>query len=172
MKELLPVIAAALLLIGCVAPQASVLMEPQRSPTPTPRSNPLMAEQIKIQQLPDLLDRVKNGRTEFNFAGITSNGIDCIYFMPDGKGAWDLDFEAMSEDQLPFLEQLRKYASDRGIKTEYKTYGNQPHFKSDKPAPVLHMETNLPSDKMAKFGEDVEREIFKNNGATTYDVVP
>ena len=131
-----------------------------------------MARQIKIRQLPDVLADVRNKKSEFNFAGITSNGIDCVYFMPNDDDRWDVDFEAMAANQVPFLEKLRQFAERRGYKTNYTTYGNMPNFKSDRPATVLHIGCNLDLTKVASFGESIETEVFENNTGTTYDVVP
>jgi hypothetical protein len=46
--------------------------------------NPRIAKQITIDKLAEELTRLKDGKTEFDFFGITSNGTDCIYFIKDG----------------------------------------------------------------------------------------
>ena len=92
--------------------------------------------------------------------------------MPDSAGQWDIYFEAMGKDQLPFIEKLRKFASDRGFQSQLTTYGNKPNFTSDKPAPVLHIQTKLSLEAVAKLGEDIELGVFKNDLHTVYEVVP
>ena len=39
-----------------------------------------MAKKIKIDALNDEIQKLQNGQTEYDFIGITSNGIDCVYF--------------------------------------------------------------------------------------------
>ena len=42
--------------------------------------NAIMAKRIKIDALNDEIQKLQNGQTEYDFIGITSNGIDCVYF--------------------------------------------------------------------------------------------
>ena len=130
-----------------------------------------MAEQIKITGLQKALEKLKNRQTEFDFIGITSNGVDCIYFVQEND-KFNLEFEAMTSEQLPYLNKLKDFAVSNNYKTELTTYNNKPNYKSDSPAPVIRIETNLPLQEMAKFGEKVQSEIFKNNQETIYDIVP
>jgi hypothetical protein len=130
-----------------------------------------MAERIKINELQNALTKLQNGQTEYKFIGITSNGIDCIYFVYE-NGKFNIEFEAMSEQQIPFVDKLIKFANTNNFKNLMTTYNNQPQYKSEKPAPVLRIETNSTLDKIAKLGERIQSEIFKNNNETLYDVVP
>jgi len=129
------------------------------------------ADQIKIGGLKSALSKLKDGQTEYNFIGITSNGIDCIYFVYE-NGEFNLEFEAMSEEQLPFIKKLEKFAKFNKLKISVTTYNNTPSYKSDKPAPVLRMETKSTLDNASVWGEKIEAEVFKNDKATIYDVVP
>lgn len=130
-----------------------------------------MAERIQINGLQRELVKLQNGKTEYQFIGITSNGIDCIYFVFE-KGKYHLEFEAMGADQLPYIDKLKAFATSNSLKWTMTTYNNKPQYKSDKPAPVLRIETNSTLDDIAKLGEQIQREIFKNNNETVYDVVP
>jgi hypothetical protein len=130
-----------------------------------------MAEKMKIDRLQQALTKLKNEQTEFNFIGITSNGVDCIYFMHE-NGKFNLDFEAMGEDQIPYIDKLRDFANSNNFKSSMTTYNNEPHYKSDKPAPVIHIETNASLEEMTKLGERIQSEIFKNNKDTVYEIVP
>ncbi|MBK8557185.1 MAG: hypothetical protein IPL65_16095 [Lewinellaceae bacterium] len=56
------------------------------------------AEQIKIADLKSVLARLQNRQLEFDFFGITSNGVDCIYFVSD-KNEYAIEFEVMTDDQ-------------------------------------------------------------------------
>lgn len=130
-----------------------------------------MAERIQINGLQKALIKLQNGKTEYQFIGITSNGIDCIYFVFE-KGKFNLEFEAMGADQLPYIDKLKAFATSNSLKWTMTTYNNKPQYKSDKPAPVLRIETNSTLDDIAKLGERIQSEIFKNNNETVYDVVP
>ena len=129
------------------------------------------ADQIKIEGLKSALTKLKNGQTEFKFIGITSNGIDCIYFVYE-NGKFNLEFEAMSEEQLPFIEKLDRFAKLNNLKSSMTTYNNSPNYQSEKPAPVLRIETNSTLDDISNLGQRIQAEIFKNDKETIYDVVP
>lgn len=131
----------------------------------------IMAEKIKIDGLKNALIRLQNKQTEYNFIGITSNGIDCIYFVFE-NGNFNIEFEAMTEEQVPYMDKLKEYASSKKFKSSMLTYNNKPNYKSDKPAPVIRIETNSAIDQITEIGINIQTEIFKNTKETVYDVVP
>lgn len=69
------------------------------------------AARITIDKLPEILRNVQAGRTQFDFTGICGNGTDCIYFMQE-NGKFYIDFEAMSKEQLPYLDSLKQFAKE------------------------------------------------------------
>jgi hypothetical protein len=131
----------------------------------------LMAERIKIDGLKDALTKLYNGQTEFNFIGITSNGTDCIYFMNE-NGKFNIEFEAMVEEQIPYIEKLKDYAISKNYKFVLTTYKNKPKYKSERPAPVIRIETISTLDEITVIGTNIEKDVFKNNIETVYDIVP
>jgi hypothetical protein len=131
----------------------------------------LMTERIKISGLKSALTKLNNGQTEFNFIGITSNGIDCIYFINE-KGNFNIEFEAMVEEQIPFIEKFKGYAISKNYKFVMTTYKNKPKYKSNGPALVIRIETNSSLDEITMIGTDIEKDIFKNNIEIVYDIVP
>ena len=145
-------------------------MQPQKEQTQFQQTM-LRAEQIKIDGLKGALTKLQNGQTEYQFIGITSNGIDCIYFIYE-NGKFSLEFEAMGKDQLPFIDKLIEFSNSNNFKYLMTTYNNQPNYQSDKPAPVLRIETNLNIDEVAKLGALIQSVIFSNDDKTVYDVVP
>jgi len=130
-----------------------------------------IAKKIKINGLRNALIKLKDGQTEYKFIGITSNGIDCIYFIYE-NGIFNIEFEAMTEYQISYIERLKNFANSNRFKNFMKTYNNTPKYNSDKPAPVLRIEINSSLDNTALLGAKIEREIFGNNEETVYDVVP
>lgn len=130
-----------------------------------------MADRIKIDELTTTLTKLKNGQTEFDFIGITSNGIDCLYFVYE-KGKFNLEFESMVEEQTPFIDKLKEFAQMNEFESVMTTYGNQPHYPSVTPAPVIRIESNSTLEEMVALGTKIQAEIFQNNSTTVYDVVP
>ena len=129
------------------------------------------AEQIKISDLKSILTRLQNKKLEFDFFGITSNGVDCIYFVPDSN-LYAIEFEVMTEDQKPWLDKLKEFAQQNNYKTLMTTYNNKPQYKSSDLAPVLRIETKSTLDQTAVIGQSIMARIFGNSEQTTYDVVP
>ena len=131
----------------------------------------LKADRIKIDSLKTELLKLEKGLTNFKFIGITSNGIDCIYFVFE-NGKFNLEFEAMTLEQIPYIDKLREFATLNHFKSTMKTYNNKPHYTSDKYAPVLRIESNSSIDEIVEIGRKIQIEIFKNYKETIYDVVP
>ncbi len=128
------------------------------------------AKQIEISELNQELKLLEQNKTEFEFIGITSNGIDCIYFVKD-KDKFQIEFEAMTEKQIPYIEKLKVFALENGFEIEMTTYGNKPQYKSSE-APVLRIATNSNLEKTAEIGQKIQIEIFNNQRTTKYEVVP
>lgn len=130
------------------------------------------AARITIDRLPIVLKSVQAGQSEYDFAGICSNGVDCIYFVQE-NGKFVIEYEAMSKDQLPYMERLSQFATERGYHVVETTYNNTPtDYDSLKYAPVLNIKVNASIDSIAKIGKEIEQTIFSNNDRTIYDVVP
>ena len=129
------------------------------------------AEQIKITDLKSVLTRLQNRQLEFDFFGIHSNGIDCIYFVTDSN-YYAIEFEVMTDDQKPWIDKLQAFAQLNGYRTSMTTYNNQPHYKSAEPAPVLRIETKSNLDQTASIGQNIMTQVFGNNEQTTYEIVP
>ena len=129
------------------------------------------AKQITIAELDKELELLRAGKTEFDFIGITSNGTDCVYFVKNNE-KFNIEFEAMAETQIPFIEKLKEYANSKGFQHRMTTYGNKPLYNSVKQAPVLQIETNTDIQQTTKIGEEIQSRIFGNNSETKYDVVP
>ena len=130
-----------------------------------------MADRIKINGLQKALIKLQSGKTEFQFIGITSNGIDCIYFIYE-NGKFNIEFEAMVEEQIPYIDKLKSFATSNNFKSVMTTYNNKPKYKSDKFASVLRIETNSTLDEITRLGERIQSEIFINTNETVYEVVP
>lgn len=131
----------------------------------------LLPQKFKIDGLKNALLALKNGQTKYDFIGITSNGIDCIYFFYEDD-LYDVEFEAMSSKQLPYIEILKNFATTNKFTFQIKTYNNKPQYISDKPAPVIRIVTSCSLDKMVDIGEKIQKEVFKNDRFTVYEIVP
>lgn len=128
------------------------------------------AKQIEIAQLNEELKLLEQNKTEFDFIGITSNGIDCIYFVKD-NGKFQIEFEAMTNNQIQYIEKLKSFAIHNGFEMQMTTYGNKPDYDA-KEAPVLKIITNSNLEMTAEIGRKIQKDIFNNKAETKYDVVP
>lgn len=130
------------------------------------------AARITMDKLPEVLRNVQAGRTEFDFTGICSNGTDCIYFMQE-NGKFYIDFEAMSKEQLPYLDSLKHFAGEHGYPVVETTYNNPPvDYDHLEFAPVLSLKVNADIDSIVKVGQQIEQDIFRNDSRTVYEIVP
>lgn len=130
------------------------------------------AARITIDKLPEILRNVQAGRTQFDFIGICGNGTDCIYFMQE-NGKFYIDFEAMSKEQLPYLDSLKQFAKEHNYPIVETTYNNTPvDYGHLKYAPVLSLKVNADIDSIVKVGKQIEQTIFRNNERTVYEIVP
>lgn len=130
------------------------------------------AARITIDELPEILRNVQAGRTQFDFTGICGNGTDCIYFMQE-NGKFYIDFEAMSKEQLPYLDSLKQFAKEHNYPIVETTYNNTPvDYEHLKYAPVLSLKVNADIDSIVKVGKLIEQIIFRNNDQTVYEIVP
>lgn len=130
------------------------------------------AARITIDRLPEILKNVQAGRTQLDFTGICGNGTDCIYFMQE-NGEFYIDFEAMSKEQLPYLDSLKQFAKEHGYPIVETTYNNTPvDYDHLQYAPVLSLKINADIDSIVKVGKQIEHTIFRNNDRTVYEIVP
>ncbi|AUC15824.1 hypothetical protein BTO06_11990 [Tenacibaculum sp. SZ-18] len=75
-------------------------------------NNPIIqvAKQIQLTELEPLMTQLLEGKMEYNFFGITSDGIDCIYFA-DNKGKINIEFEVMTNIQKNYVEKITDFAN-------------------------------------------------------------
>lgn len=95
-------------------------------------SNIPVAARITIDKLPDVLRNVQAGNTDYDFIGICSNGVDCIYFVLE-NGKFYIDFEAMGKEQLPYIDTLKQFAKEHNTDIEQK-----PYYPYSTPNSVFH----------------------------------
>ncbi len=109
---------------------------------------------------------------EYDFFGICSSPVACIYFMQD-DGKFYIDYEAIGADQLPYLDKIRQYAVEQGYRVDDTTYGNTPiDFDSPAQAPVLSLRVDTDINSIAKVGARLMQKVFHNTDTTLYDIVP
>lgn len=135
-------------------------------------SNIPVAAQITIDKLPDVLRNVQAGKTDYDFIGICSNGVDCIYFVQE-NGKFYIDFEAMGKEQLPYIDTLKQFAKEHNYPIVETTYNNTPvDYEHLKYAPVISLKVHADIDSIVKVGSQIEQTIFKNSDRTIYEIVP
>lgn len=128
-------------------------------------------KEITIGGLKNELIKLKEGKSGFDVTGITSNGTDCIYFINNGD-KFNIEFEAMTADQVQFLKKLKAFAEAHGFKTLNTSNKKKPLYETDEFAPVLRILTNSSLDETVVIAEKIQLHVFGNTKNTTYDVVP
>ncbi len=128
------------------------------------------ARQLRIDELNRELEALELGKIDEDFFGITSNGMDCIYFVKK-DGRIQIEFEAIMTKQLPYIEKLEAYAKRKGFESKHITYGNKPDYNATE-APVLQMLIHATSRKATDIAKEIQLDIFENTLETKYDVVP
>lgn len=124
-----------------------------------------------MDKLPGVLKNVQVVPTEYDFTGICAHGVDCIYFMQD-NGKFYIDFEAVSNDQFPYLDTLKQFAKEHNHPIIETTYNNMPFdYNQVKYVPVLSLKVNADIDSIVQVGKLIEQTFFKNNDQTIYDRV-
>ena len=131
----------------------------------------IMAEQTKISGLENTLERLKSGKLDYDFFGLTSNGTDCLYFVYENN-AFNIEFEVMTENQKSYFKKLKDYCSANNIRVIETTYQNEPQYNDTRFAPVLRLEINSNLEQTEKLGKLLMSTIFGNDDNTTYDIVP
>ena len=89
------------------------------------------------------------------------------------NGKFYIDFEAMSKEQLTYLDSLKQFAKEHNYPIVETTYNNTPvDYRHLKYAPVLSLKVNADIDSIVKVGKQIEQTIFRNNERTVYEIVP
>ena len=126
------------------------------------RRDRFTAKQIQLDELAEELNRVLEGKTDFNFIGITANGYDSLFFVRNDQN-FNLEFRALKKIQLPYLEPLEEFASKHNIKFETE--------KLDR-IPYLRIKTNTGSTETVDLATRIQKEVFGNTDSTIYKVIP
>lgn len=126
------------------------------------RRDRFTVKQIQLDELADELNLVLEGKTDFNFIGITANGYDSLFFVRNDQN-FNLEFRALKKIQLPYLELLEEFASKHNIKFETE--------KLDR-IPYLRIKTNTGITETVDLAKRIQKEIFKNTNSTIYKVIP
>lgn len=121
-----------------------------------------IAKQIQFDELAEQLKLLMEDKTEFDFIGITSNRYDCIYFAKNNQN-FNIEFEAVEEDQIPYLEKLKDFAYKNNFQFDIKTNGKIRY---------LSIKINSALSETIYLAKRIQKEIFGNADDTKYDVVP
>ncbi len=129
------------------------------------------AKQIQLNELESVMTQLLNRQLEYDFFGITSDGIDCIYFV-NNNGKINIEFEVMTNEQKPYAKKITSFANKNNYNLIKTTYGNKPHYSELKEAPVYKLELNADKRKATEIGIEIMKNIFNKNETTKFDVVP
>ena len=126
---------------------------------------------ININELGPVIELLFENKLEFDFFGITSNGIDCVYFMLEDS-VINIDFEVMSEEQIKYVDKYKVYAKSKGYELNETTYGNKPNYSGLKDAPVYKILINADKTLAERVGKEIQNEVFGNDLNTDFEIVP
>lgn len=126
------------------------------------RRDRFTAKQIQLDELAEELNLVLEGKTDFNFIGITANGYDSLFFVRNDQN-FNVEFSSLKKIQLAYLKPLEEFASKHNIKFEKE--------KLDR-IPYLRIRTNTSITETVDLAKRIQKEIFKNTNSTIYKVIP
>ena len=126
------------------------------------RRDRFTAKKIKLEELAEELNRVLEGKTDFNFIGITANGYDSLFFVRNDQN-FNVEFRALKKIQLPYLKPLEEFASKHNIMFETE--------KLDR-IPYLRIKTNTDITETVDLAKRIQKEVFGNTDSTIYKVIP
>ncbi len=121
-----------------------------------------IAKKIQMHQLLYELKAFSEDKTEFDFIGICSDGNDCIYFRKN-KCNLDIEYEAVTESQIPYYEKIKQFALENSFQTDEKI---------NKGIPYIRISTDTSAEKTFRLAEKIQQDIFGNNDLTQYEIVP
>ena len=114
---------------------------------------------VAYQDTKSLLQKLENGKMPYNFFGLTSNGIDCLYFAYE-NGKFILEYEVMVEPQKKVASNFISWAKKSGFDVIATTYGNQPEYQSSSPAPVYRIILDKAVDSAYTEGLSFFSDVF------------
>ena len=126
------------------------------------RRDRFTAKKIQLDDLAEELQRVLEGKTDFNFIGINANAYDSLFFVRNDQN-FNVEFRALKKIQIPYLEPLEKFASKNNIMFETKTLDRIPY---------LSLKTNTSIPETVELAKRIQKEIFGNTDSTIYNIVP
>lgn len=126
------------------------------------RRDRFTAKQIQLDDLAEELNLLLEGKTDFNFIGITANEYNSLFFVRNDQN-FNIEFRALKKIQLPYLQQLEDFASKNNINFETE--------KLDR-IPYLSLKTNTSITETVDLAKLIQKEVFGNNDNTIYKVIP
>ena len=128
-------------------------------------------DDIKLEDLDGLLEKLTQHKLDFEFVGIRTNSLDCIYFVHK-NGKISIEYEVLEEEQLLIAKQLKTFAENKGSKVVQTTYGNKTHYDPEKVAPVFQYFSNLTIQEATDLGTDIMKTIFNKKIDDFFDIIP
>ena len=126
------------------------------------RRDRFTAKEIELDELAQELNLVLEGKTDFNFIGITANGYDSLFFVRNDQN-FNVEFRALKKIQLPYLKPSEEFASKHNIMFETE--------KLDR-IPYLRIKTNTDITETVDLAKRIQKEVFGNTDSTIYKVIP
>ncbi|WP_156896965.1 hypothetical protein [Ferrimonas kyonanensis] len=126
---------------------------------------------VSYQDTKPVLKKLSLGQMPYEFFGLTSNGVDCVYFVFE-NGIYSLEFEVMVEPQKHVAEKFKEWASINGLHVSQTTYGNQPQYTSTSTAPVYRVILGGNLEETYRFGLSFYHFAFGYEESKLFELVP
>lgn len=127
--------------------------------------------QINLNELQSVINDLLENKLEYDFFGISSDGIDCIYFS-NNKGKINIEFEVMTNEQKPYVEKFESFAKKNNYQITKTTYGVKPNYPELNEAPLYRIEMNADRWKATELGIEIMKTIFEKNETTNFTILP
>ena len=112
---------------------------------------------------------VKN-KLKANFIGLTSNNIDCLYFVTR-KNYVNVEFEVLQKAQIPLAKKLVAFAKKKGFKVGKISYKNKMNDDVQKDAPVYQIYCKLNAKEASVFAKEIYTTVFNDTENTPFTMV-
>jgi len=112
---------------------------------------------------------VKN-KLKTNFIGLTSNNIDCLYFVTR-KDSINVEFEVLQKIQIPLAKKLVALAKEKGFKVGRISYKNKMKDDEQKDALVYQIYCKLNAKEASVFAKEIYTTVFNDTATTPFTMV-
>lgn len=125
---------------------------------------------VKLDDLETLMDKLVAGEFKLNLFGLTTDGLDCVYFVNE-NGKVNIEIEALHE-----ADQYSAKFSDYARKHNYKVkILSEVNYKPDDTTVVttmLRLDLHTDSPTATRIAREIMHEVYNHPDDTLFDILP